>query len=384
MRHQQQEVVASFRAVLLVAAALAAVVPWRPSQAAGDGITANQGIGIGGSVSNSTINNTVNQENPATLAMLTKALSDKDVSEEHRREAEAKTAELATKLGFIKAAVTEFFKILGETDVPEEKIPARLVEIASHFAQTRDELAALAPDDAHAANLPGSAKSALDAGRLVEADNLLDQAKEAELAALGQAHELKQKAQAAEDRHALNAAKLLAGRGDIALTQLRYADAAAHFQKAVALIPSGYSAETADYLDRQAIALYREGDERGDGMALSRSVETLRLVLRYRTRDQVPLQWAATENNLGVALSTLRMSRTPRGEAGADYRAPMQEFPRDRVLLDWAYKPGTYLRAPGSLAKASLGEAVAAYRAALDEFTRDREPLSRPSRNQTG
>ena len=164
MRHHQQEVVASFRAVLLVAAALAAVVPWRPSQAAGDGITANQGIGIGGSVSNSTINNTVNQENPATLAMLTKALSDKDVSEEHRREAEAKTAELATKLGFTKAAVTEFFKILGETDVSEEKIPARLVEIASHFAQTRDELAALAPDDAHAANLAGSAKSALDAG----------------------------------------------------------------------------------------------------------------------------------------------------------------------------------------------------------------------------
>ena len=166
---------ASFRAALLVAATLAAVVPWRPSQAAGDGITANQGIGIGGSVSNSTINNTVNQENPATLAMLTKALSDKDVSEEYRRGAEAKTAELATKLGFIKAAVTEFFKILGETDVPEEKIPARLVEIASHFAQTRDELAALAPDDAHAANLAGSAKSALDAGRLVEADNLLDQ-----------------------------------------------------------------------------------------------------------------------------------------------------------------------------------------------------------------
>ena len=76
MRHQQQEVVASFRAALLVAATLAAVVPWRPSQAAGDGITANQGIGIGGSVSNSTINNTVNQENPATLAMLTKALSE--------------------------------------------------------------------------------------------------------------------------------------------------------------------------------------------------------------------------------------------------------------------------------------------------------------------
>src|SRR5215472_4581651 len=116
MRHQQQEIAASFWAAIWVAAVLAAIVPSRPSRAAGDGITATQGIGIGGSVSNSTINNTVNQENPATLALLAKALRDKDVSEEHRRQAEAKEAELATKLGFTMAAVTEFFKILGETD----------------------------------------------------------------------------------------------------------------------------------------------------------------------------------------------------------------------------------------------------------------------------
>src|SRR6185312_7138426 len=81
------------------------------------------------SISNSKINSTVNQENPATLALLAKALGDKDVSEEHRRQAEAKAAELATKLGFTTAAVTEFFKILGEQNVSEEKIPARLVEI---------------------------------------------------------------------------------------------------------------------------------------------------------------------------------------------------------------------------------------------------------------
>jgi hypothetical protein len=99
-------------------------------------------------------------------------------------------------------------------------------------------------------------------------------------------------------RPSLNAAKLLAGRGEIALTQLRYAEAAERFKQAAALVPSGHSAETADCLDRQAIALYREGDEWGDTMALVRSVEILRLVLRYRTRDRVPLQWAATENNL--------------------------------------------------------------------------------------
>ena len=83
------------------------------------------------------------------------------------------------------------------------------------------------------------AKQALDSGRLAAADGLLRQAKEGELAALRQARELKEKAQEAEDRHALNAAKMLAGRGNIALTQLRYADAAGHFKEAATLVPPG-------------------------------------------------------------------------------------------------------------------------------------------------
>jgi hypothetical protein len=122
MRDQHKEIVVPFRAVLfIIAASLAAVVPLRTIKAAGDSPTVAEGIGIGGSVTNSTINNTVNQENPATLAMLAKAISAKDISEEHRRQAEAKAAELAAKLGFTSAAVAEFFKILGEQNVPEKK-----------------------------------------------------------------------------------------------------------------------------------------------------------------------------------------------------------------------------------------------------------------------
>ena len=339
MRHHSKKIVASFLALLLVAAALGAVVPLRPGPAAGDDITAIQGIGIGGSVANSTINNTVNQENPATLAMLAKALSDKDISEEHRREAEAKAAELATKLGFTKAAVTEFFKTLGETDVPEEKIPARLVQIASHFAQTRDELAALAPDDPLGAELVRSAKSAVDAGRLAEADTLLDQAKEAELAALRQAHELKQKAQEAQDRHALNAAKLTAGRGNIALTQLRYADAADRFNEAAAFVPAGHPDAQANYLRRQADALHRQGDEKGENEALKQSIAAYDEALKEFTRERVPFDWAGTQNNRGNALKSLgeRESGTARLEqAVAAYDEALKEYTRERAPLQWA------------------------------------------------
>jgi tetratricopeptide (TPR) repeat protein len=383
MRHQHQEIVASFRAVLLAAAALAAVVPLRPSQAAGDGATATQGIAIAGSVSNSTINNTVYQENPAMLAMLAKALSDKDVSEEHRREAEAKAAELATKFGFTKAAVTEFFKILGETDVPEEKIPARLVEIASHFAQTRDELAALAPDDPHAAELARSAKSALDTGRLAEADSLLDEAKEVELVAFRQARELKQKAQEAEDRHALNAAKLTAGRGSIALTQLRYTDAADRFKEAADLVPAGHPDEQAKYLGSQAHALYRQGDEKGDNAALKQSVEIWHLVLAQRPRDRVPPDWAETQNDLGLAL--FRLGERENGiahltEAVSTFDAALEERLRARVPLDWAQTQVNLGNALTTLGERESGttrleQAVAAYNEALKEYTRARVPL---------
>src|SRR5262249_32923266 len=162
---------------------------------------------------------------------------------------------------FTKVAVAEFFKILGEKNIHEEKIPARLIEIATHFMQTRDELAALEPDDPHTAELARSARSPLDAGRLSEARDLLHQGRGAELAGLRGASELRQKAQEAEDRHALNAAKLMAGRGDIALTQLRYTDAADRFKEAATLVPAGHPDEKANYLAAQAEALYHEGDD---------------------------------------------------------------------------------------------------------------------------
>ena len=332
-------------------------------------------------------------------------------------------------MGLHVAAVAEFFKIVGEQDVPDEKIPARLIEVATHFAQTRDVLAALEPDDPKAAALAASAKQALDGGRLAEADRLLDQAKEIELAALRQAREFKQKAQQAEDRHALNAAKLVSGQGSIALTQLRYRDAAQHFKNAAELVPASLPDEVASYLHSQAGALYREGDERGDNAALKQSIEVWRLVLDKRTRERVPLDWAVTQNNLGNALRTAWRARERHGAAGGggrrlsrgadgeDARARAarvgddaeqsrrraaearrarerhgaaggggcrlsrgaEERTRERVPLDWARTQNNLGNAlmlgERESGTARLEEAVAAYRAALKEWTRERVPL---------
>jgi hypothetical protein len=70
MRRHHQKVVAAFRPALFLSVALAAALPPWSVKAASDSRTVIEGISIEGPVSNSTINNTVNQENPATLSML--------------------------------------------------------------------------------------------------------------------------------------------------------------------------------------------------------------------------------------------------------------------------------------------------------------------------
>ena len=93
-------------------------------------------VAAGGSIENSQvsmINKTVNNQDPAVLAALTKTFTDQiAATAEAKAKAEANTAELAQKLGFTASTVAEFFKILGEQNVPQKKIPVRLIEIATH------------------------------------------------------------------------------------------------------------------------------------------------------------------------------------------------------------------------------------------------------------
>ena len=125
------------------------------------------------------------------------------------------------------------------------------------------------------------------------------------------------------------------------------------------------------------------GDQAGDSAVLVDAVAAYRAALEERTRNRVPLDWAATQNNLGTALARLgeRESGTARlEEAVAACRAALEERTRDRVPLDWAMTQnnlGNALRVLGERESgtARLEQAVAAYRAALAEWTRDRVPL---------
>jgi tetratricopeptide (TPR) repeat protein len=99
--------------------------------------------------------------------------------------------------------------------------------------------------------------------------------------------------------------------------------------------------------------------------------------LKEYTRERVPLDWAATQNNLGNALQSLgeREAGTARlEEAVGAHRAALEEYTRERVPLDWAMTQnnlGNALRSLGAreAGTARLEEAVAAYESALEVFT---------------
>jgi hypothetical protein len=71
------------------------------------------------------------------------------------------------------------------------------------------------------------------------------------------------------DRLAANQEDTAAPRGDIAMTRLRYGEAAKHYADAAAVLASASTGEQKrlDYLNKEAKALYQQGNEFGDNAA---------------------------------------------------------------------------------------------------------------------
>jgi tetratricopeptide (TPR) repeat protein len=98
---------------------------------------------------------------------------------------------------------------------------------------------------------------------------------------------------------------MLAGRGDIARTQLRYKEAADRFEQAALLVPVGHAPELSLYLSRQADALSDLGDRKGDSAALLAAIDIYHKALEQFPRDSAASGWALVQYNLGIALTTL-------------------------------------------------------------------------------
>jgi hypothetical protein len=203
---------------------------------------------------------------------------------------------LERQLGASEAQLRAFFQIIGEAQVPAEQQPERLADIAEQYRQLRAQVAALPGDAPEVARLKDAAQEELDAGRLQQADDLLVQVEAAQDAVLD-------RRQREIERQQTDRAATAAQRAGIALIRMRYREAALHFADAARRAPSKDEDQALAYLYREAEALYHQGDEFGDNDALVGAIGRFSELLGRQTRARVPLQWATTQNNLGLALT---------------------------------------------------------------------------------
>ena len=345
--------------VIVLGLAVLALAP--NAQAQQPGVRAESGGIAVGNVSGSTITIGIPPEQLEALIRQ---------SAEHSETQKKLISELEGKLDLNQRQVRAALDILGEKDIPPERLAARLVEIAERFKVLQATALAQPGDDAKIAALKAEAQKAIEAGDLTKADALLA--------------EVESDQQRMLDTLAVNAAETSARRGDIALARLRYGDAARHFANAAAVFPpeSTHQDKRIDNLQKEADALYRQGDEFGDNGALLSAIERERLLLNLMARERVPLDWARTQHNLGNALSDLgaREGGTQKlEEAVIAFHEALKERTRERTPLDWAetqrdlggalFRLGT--RESGT---EKLEDALAAYREAMKEHVHERYP----------
>ncbi|MGA7450838.1 MAG: hypothetical protein WBW73_06020 [Rhodoplanes sp.] len=77
---------------------------------------------------------------------------------------------------------------------------------------------------------------------------------------------------------------------------MRYSEAVQHFANAAAVLPaeSACQDQRIGYLQKEAEALYRQGDEFGDNGALLLAIERYTSLLNLMPRDRVAMEWALT------------------------------------------------------------------------------------------
>jgi tetratricopeptide (TPR) repeat protein len=304
---------------------------------------------------------------PALVASISDPL--KKITDEQR----AIIADLERRLSVNEAQLIAFFRIIGVAIVGEGDVPYRmgeaLIEIAQRYKKLLNQVEAGQGDDPAVARLQTQAHEALERGDLGLADVLLMEVEKSQSTAL--------------ERLALDAATTRAQRGNIALTRLKYLDAADHFAAAADHVPAGNDDARANYLHRQAASLYYQGAEFGGNTSLLGAIAVLNEILVLRPRERVPLGWAATQNDLGNALKILgerQGSIWALEDAIAAIKQALLERTRDRVPLDWATTQnnlGNILVRLGERQGtiAPLEEAIAAFKQALLERTRERVPL---------
>jgi tetratricopeptide (TPR) repeat protein len=191
-------------------------------------------------------------------------------------------AKYAEELGATKQIINGFFGTLLKEKVPRDQWDAKLREIAAIHKELLERLSSVQSEDPEVQRLKEEAGQAIKAGEYGKAEELLKKAEARDLEAIEQME------QAARQRR-ISAAATNVDQAMLQRVQLRYAKAAAYWQKAAALLPEGEKKDRAYYLNaagydlhrisrysealplyEQSLALRQEiGDRAGEGITLN-------------------------------------------------------------------------------------------------------------------
>ncbi|MBW4574489.1 MAG: CHAT domain-containing protein, partial [Aphanothece sp. CMT-3BRIN-NPC111] len=121
---------------------------------------------------------------------------------------------------------------------------------------------------------------------------------------------------------------------------------------------------------------------RGDkAQNLEQAIAAYSAALQVNTREAFPIEWATTQNNLGIDYSNrIRGDKTQNLEqATAAYSAALQILTREAFPIDWAMAQNNlgiaYRNRIGGDKAQNLEQAIAAYSAALQVYTREAFPI---------
>ena len=195
---------------------------------------------------------------PAALPGIIKAATKplEDLTDQQRRDLELLRAQFEVSAGALRG----FLLAIGEADVPIERQPAKLAEIATRHKDLLARLEATSSTDPEVQRLKAEAREALDAGDFGRTEELLNRAKARDLLVIEQIRATMERMQAALDARRLSAAEAAAENGALMMTQLRYADAARYYAEAVGLTPETHPDALSDRLRAWIEAAWRAGD----------------------------------------------------------------------------------------------------------------------------
>jgi tetratricopeptide (TPR) repeat protein len=200
--------------------------------------------------------------------------------------------------GITEAALNQFFNDLGRKKILPESLDHELREIAKNYLDLKTKIAALSSEDPEVTALIQQARQAVEAVNFPLAERLFNEASQRDEQA---AQHLQQVATV----RLSSAAATQAANGDLHMVQLNFVKAQTYYQKALQLLPSSDREHRGQYLNSLGNSLQEAGIRtKGADIQkfLSESVTAYRAALTVHTKDQLPQDWAMTQNNLGNVL----------------------------------------------------------------------------------